>query len=96
MTAYVIAEVDITDPETYKGYQQAVPASVKKYGGRFLTRGGKVVPKDGGWEPKRVIVIEFPSLDDAQKWYHSPEYAPLLDIRLKATRSRLILVEGTY
>lgn len=95
MTAYVIAEVDITDPEAYKEYQRRVPDTVIQYGGRFLARGGKIVPKDGGWEPKRVIVIEFPSLEAAQKWYHSPEYAPLLDIRLKATRSRLILAEGT-
>lgn len=94
MAAYVIAEIDITDPETYKEYQRLVPLSVEQYGGRFLARGGKVIPKDGGWTPKRVIVIEFPSLDAAQQWYDSPEYAPLLDIRLRATRSRLILVDG--
>ncbi len=94
MAAYVIAEIDITDPETYKEYQTRVPQSVEQYGGRFLARGGKVIPKDGGWTPKRVIVIEFPSLDAAQQWYDSPEYAPLLDIRLRATRSKLILVDG--
>jgi len=95
MAAYVIAEIDITDPETYKEYQRLVPQSVEQYGGRFLARGGKIIPKDGGWTPKRVIVIEFPSLDTAQQWYDSPEYAPLLDIRLRATRSRLVLVDGT-
>jgi uncharacterized protein (DUF1330 family) len=94
MAAYVIAEIDITDPETYKEYQTRVPPTVKQYGGRFLVRGGKVVPKDGGWAPKRVIVIEFPSLEAAQQWYHSSEYAPLLDIRLRATNSKLILVDG--
>ena len=94
MAAYVIAEIDITDPETYKEYQRLVPQTVEQYGGRFLARGGKIIPKDGGWTPKRVIVIEFPSLDAAQQWYDSPEYAPLLDIRLRATRSRLILVDG--
>lgn len=94
MTAYLIAEIDITDPETYKEYQKMVPSTVKQYGGRFLVRGGAVVPKEGGWNPARVIVIEFPSMETAQKWYDSPEYAPALDIRLRATKSRLILVEG--
>ncbi len=94
MPGYVIAEIDITDAETYKEYQRAVPETVNKYGGRFLVRGGTIVPKDGGWNPKRVIIIQFPSLEAAEKWYHSSEYAPLLDIRLKATRSRLILAEG--
>jgi len=94
MPAYVIAEIDITDPEAYKEYQVAVPATVDKYGGRFLVRGGRIVAKDGGWDPKRVIVIQFPSIEAAEKWYHSAEYAPLLDIRLKATKSRLIITEG--
>lgn len=94
MTAYLIAEIDITDAETYKEYQTMVPATVKQYGGRFLARGGAVVPKEGGWNPVRVIVIEFPSMEVAKAWYDSPEYAPALDIRLRATKSRLILVEG--
>jgi uncharacterized protein (DUF1330 family) len=91
---YLVAEVDITDAEAYEVYKRIVPESVAAHGGRFLVRGGAVVPKEGGWDPKRLVVIEFASLAAAQKFYDSPEYARALAIRLKATNSRLVLVEG--
>ena len=94
MAGYLIAEVDVTDPEAYEEYKRIVPAAVESHGGRFLVRGGAVVPKEGGWTPKRMIVIEFASLAAAQVFYDSPEYARALEIRLKATNSRLLLVEG--
>ena len=59
-----------------------------------LVRGGTVESKEGGWAPRRVVVLEFPSMAQARKWYHSPEYKPLLDMRLKAADAKLILVEG--
>ncbi|MCD6041564.1 MAG: hypothetical protein K0R40_1167 [Burkholderiales bacterium] len=94
MTAYVIAEIDVTDPAGYEEYRKQVLAVVTKYGGRFVVRGGKVDPKEGGWTPARIVVVEFPSLAQAQKWYDSPEYAPLIALRQKASRGKLILVEG--
>lgn len=94
MSAYVIAEVDVTDPAAYKEYRELVGATVEKYGGRFLVRGGKVESKEGGWEPPRLVIVEFASVEQANAWYHSPEYAPALAIRIKATKSRLIIVEG--
>jgi len=94
MAAYVIAEVEVTDPATYEEYRKLVPPTLAKYGGKFLVRGGAVEPKEGGWEPKRLVVLEFASMEQARKWYHSPEYAPALALRLKAARSRLLLVEG--
>lgn len=94
MAGYLIAEIDITDAEAYEEYKRIVPAAVEAHGGRFLVRGGTVVPKEGGWNPKRVIVIEFPSLEAAKAFYDSSEYARPLEIRLKATQSRLVLVEG--
>lgn len=94
MPGYLIAEIDITDPGAYQEYGRIVTAAIEAYGGRFLVRGGTVVPKEGGWSPKRLVVVEFPSLEAAQKFYDSPEYARPLDIRLKATNSRLVLVEG--
>jgi len=94
MAAYVIAEVEVTDPATYEEYRKLVPPTLAKYGGKFLVRGGAVESKEGGWEPKRLVVLEFASMDQARKWYHSAEYAPPLALRLKAARSRLVLVEG--
>ena len=94
MSAYVVGEVEITDPAAYEEYRKLVPATIAKYGGKYLVRGGAVETKDGGWQPKRLVVLEFPSMEQARKWYHSPEYAPALAIRLKAARSKLVLVEG--
>jgi uncharacterized protein (DUF1330 family) len=94
MPAYVIGEIEVTDPAAYEDYRKQVMAVVTKYGGRFIVRGGKVETLEGGWAPKRVVALEFPSLEQAQKWYRSPEYAPLIELRKKASRGKLILVEG--
>ena len=94
MSAYVIGEIDVTDPAAYEDYRKQVLAVVTKYGGKFLVRGGKVDSKEGGWAPKRIVVLEFPSMEQAQKWYHSADYAPLIKLRQKASKGRLILVEG--
>ena len=94
MAAYVIAEVNVTDPGLYDEYRKLVPGTVQKYGGRFAVRGGAVESKEGGWAPARMVVLEFPSMEKARAWYHSPEYAPALALRLKAANAKLILVEG--
>ena len=94
MAAYLIAEVEITDPKAYEEYRKIVPATIAQYGGRYLVRGGAVESKEGGWNPERVVVLEFPTMEQARKWYNSPEYAPGLAIRTKAGRSKMIFVEG--
>ena len=94
MSAYVIAEIEVTDPAGYEEYRKQVLAVVTKYGGKFIVRGGKVDAREGGWNPKRIVVLEFPSMEQAQKWYHSAEYAPLIKLRQKASKGRLIIVEG--
>ena len=94
MSAYLIGEIDVTDPAGYEDYRKQVLAVVTKYGGRFIVRGGKVDSKEGGWAPKRIVVLEFPSMEQAQKFYHSAEYAPLIKLRQKASKGKLILVEG--
>ena len=73
MSAYAIAEIDVVDPAAYEDYRKQVLAVVTKYGGKFIVRGGKIDPKEGGWTPKRLVVVEFPSMAQAQKWYDSPE-----------------------
>ena len=94
MSAYVIAEIEVVDPAAYEDYRKQVPAVVAKYHGKFIVRGGKIDPREGGWTPKRIVVLEFPSMAQAQKWYDSPEYAPLIQLRQKASKGKLILVEG--
>jgi uncharacterized protein (DUF1330 family) len=94
MTAYVFAEIEVTDPAAYDDYRKQVLATVTKYGGKFIVRGGKVEPLEGGWQPQRMIALEFASMEQAQKWYRSAEYAPLIKLRQKASKGKLILVEG--
>jgi uncharacterized protein (DUF1330 family) len=94
MKAYVIGDIEVTDQSIYDDYRKQVLATVEKYGGRFAVRGGKVEPLEGGWTPKRIVPLEFPSFEQAQKWYRSPEYAPLIKLRQKGARGRLLIVEG--
>ena len=61
----------------------------------LIARGGKVEALEGGWSPKRLVLLEFPSMEQALKWYRSPEYAPLIKLRQKASRGRLVAIEGT-
>jgi uncharacterized protein (DUF1330 family) len=95
MKGYVIVEIEVTDPEVYADYRKQVPATIEKYGGRFAVRGGKAEALEGGWTPKRIVLLEFPSYEQALKWYRSPEYAPLITLRQKASRGRLVLAEGS-
>ena len=94
MPAYLIADIEIHDPETYEEYKRIVPVSVAQHGGRFVIRGGAVESKEGGWNPKRLTVIEFPTLEQARRFYDSAEYAPALALRLKSSNARLILADG--
>ncbi len=95
MAAYFIVDVDVHDPKGIEEYRQRVPATVAKYGGRFLVRGGSYVKLEGQWEPKRLVVLEFPTMADAKRWYDSSEYEELKAMRFKAARTDLVLVEGT-
>ena len=94
MSAYVIGEIEVTDAAVYEDYRKQVLAVVQKYGGRFIARGGKVETLEGAPPAKRVVVLEFPSFEQAQKWYRSSEYAPLIALRQRASRGKLVLVEG--
>lgn len=94
MAAYVIADIEIIDPNAYEEYRQKVPATIAKYGGRYVARGGRVEALEGGWSPKRIAMLEFPSLERALEWYRSADYQPLVKIRQKASRGKLVVVEG--
>ena len=94
MAAYVIAEIRIKDPEKYEEYRLKVPATLEKYGGRYLVRGGEARPLEGDGQPNRLAVLEFESVERALEWYGSEDYRPLLAIRQAAAESRLVLVKG--
>jgi uncharacterized protein (DUF1330 family) len=94
MAAYLIVDIDIRDPAGLEEYRNRVPATLTKYGGRFIVRGGKFQKLEGTWDPKRLVLIEFPSIEQAKQWYDSEEYRPLKAMRLKASNGNLILVEG--
>ncbi len=82
------------DPVRYDDYRKMVPASIAAYGGRFLARGGKVESLEGPWEPKRTVIVEFPSVERAKAWWDSDEYAPAKALRRSASQGSLILLEG--
>jgi Uncharacterized conserved protein len=92
--AYVIAEIDVTNPEGYKGYTAIVGESIRKYGGRFLVRGGASEGIEGDWPARRRVILEFPSMEAAKTWWDSPEYAHPKALRRANSTGRLILLEG--
>ena len=94
MAAYVISEAEILDPEFIEQYRLLAQGTITKYGGRYVVRGGGVEPVEGDWAPKHIVIVEFPTMERARTWYHSPEYAEALKVRQKALNRRLIFVEG--
>jgi uncharacterized protein (DUF1330 family) len=94
MAAYLVAELEVTDPAQFEEYRKGVPASIAAYGGRYIARGGAIEPLEGDWSPKRMVLVEFPSLAQAKAWYASAEYRDLLALRLKSAKTRAVLLEG--
>ncbi len=94
MPAYVFAEIEVTNPEGYKGYTAVVGQSIQQYGGRYLARGGAVHPLEGDWPQRRRVLLEFPSVEAARKWWDSPEYEKPKEIRRANSKGRLLLFEG--
>jgi uncharacterized protein (DUF1330 family) len=95
MAAYVIAEVEITDPVAYEEYRRQVPATIAAFGGRFVVRAGRYEVVEGTWEPARLVILEFDSLERAQAWHASPEYQAVKAIRDRTAHTRhVILAEG--
>ena len=94
MPAYVIVETDITEPEQYERYKAASPAAVAAGGGRFLVRGGELRVLEGDWIPSRLVVVEFPDLETAERWYESERYQDAKKLREGAASLRMVAVEG--
>ena len=94
MSAYVIVDVKVNDAERYENYKKMVPPSLRAYGGKFLVRGGEFEVLEGDWQPNRIVILEFESVESARAWHDSPEYAEALALRLATTDSKLLIVDG--
>ncbi len=94
MPAYVIAKIRVDDAETYEEYRRMVPAVIESFGGRYLARGGRHETVEGDASPGRVVVLEFPSYEDARRWYDSPEYGVAKEIRQRCSVGEVLIVEG--
>lgn len=94
MKAYIIVDVQITDPARYEQYKKLTPGSLIPYDGKFVVRGGKAETLEGSWRPGRIVVLEFPSMDKANAWWSSAEYAPAKLLRQSASSTQMIVVEG--
>ena len=94
MPAYVIVNIEVTDPTPYERYKQMAETAVAAFGGRYLVRGGAAERLEGEWEPKRVVVLEFPDAVRAKSWWSSAQYAPARAIREASARTDMILVSG--
>jgi len=94
MAAYLIANVDVHDAAQYDAYRQQVPASIERFGGRYLARGGSIELLEGVWPVKRLVIVEFPSKERAIAWWSSDDYAPLKALRQATADSQLVIVDG--
>jgi uncharacterized protein (DUF1330 family) len=94
MAAYLVGDIEITDPAGYEEYKRQVPATIAAYGGRYLSRAGALEVLEGRWLPQRAVILEFPTMAQLKSWYNSPEYRPLREIRGRAARSNLVAIEG--
>jgi uncharacterized protein (DUF1330 family) len=95
MKAYVIANIDIRDPVRYADYVKLTPGTIAPFGGQFIARGGRAEKLEGDTRVNRLVVIEFPSYDQAKSWYDSEGYRVARAIRQSASDGSLFLVEGT-
>jgi len=94
MSAYVIANIRVTDAERYKEYVAAVPPLIERHGGTYCVRAGESQVLEGQWTPDRFVVLEFPSREAALAFYNDPDYVPLRSLRQSVTDSNVILIDG--
>lgn len=94
MSAYVIVEIDIVDPAGYEEYKKLAGATVEKYGGEYIVRGGAAETLEGDWDPKRIVVLRFDSRQRAKEWLNCEEYHEPRKMRHRTAKTKMILVEG--
>ena len=94
MSAYVITDVEITDPDLFGQFFERVTSTVEAHGGRFVARGGEIEVRLGSWAPKRLAILEFDSMEQARAWLASPEYTALDDLRSRAANINMVVTAG--
>jgi uncharacterized protein (DUF1330 family) len=94
MAAYLVVDIEVTDPGAYEDYKAQVPALIAAHGGRYLVRGGATEVLEGSWQPQRTVILEFPDMASLKAFWQDPQYQPLRAIRERAARSNLVAVEG--
>ena len=94
MAAYFVVDIDVTDATGFDEYRRVVGPVLEKYGGRFLARGGTPEVLEGQWKPKRLTLIEFPTVARAREFYTSPDYQKIIGLRTRTAKTNLVLVEG--
>ena len=94
MAGYIVFDIEVTNPEDYQEYAKRVPSIIAQYGGKYLARGGAVEPLEGDWQPSRFVILEFESVEQAKRFFNSPEYELIKTIRTKNSKSRGIIVHG--
>jgi uncharacterized protein (DUF1330 family) len=94
MSALIIVDIEVTDPVRYEDYKRLASAAIAAHGGRYLVRGGASEVLDGDWTPRRLVVLEFDSVERAKAWRSSPEYAEAKKVREGCARVNMIVVEG--
>ena len=94
MPVYIIVEIDILDPVGYEEYKKLAGATVKKYGGKYIVRGGKTEVLEGDWKPKRIVILQFENMERAKAWLNCAEYAEPRKMRHRTAKTRMVLVEG--
>ena len=94
MSALIIVDIEVTDPVRYEDYKRLASAAIAAHGGRYLVRGGRSEVLDGSWTPRRLVVLEFDSFEQAKAWRSSPEYAEAKKVREECARANMVVVEG--
>ena|SRR5690349_14534556 len=94
MAAYVIVDIEIKDPARYAEYARDVPATIAKFGGRYLARGGRTEVLEGTWQPRRLVVLSFDSVERARAWWASDDYAAPKALRQSCSIGNMVVVEG--
>ena len=94
MSAYVIVDMDVTNPAAYDEYRKLAPQTVASYGGRYLARGGRTETWEGEWIPNRLVILEFESVERAKQWLDSPEYSAIKQVRHETATTNMVVIEG--